>query len=137
MGPSDDQDGQASEEAPDYMAERRAEVRTVVGKLIARAWADEEFRRNLIADPQTYLQAEGLIFPERYVIEFYEDPGAKPGDWHSVGRGSAAIHRFPLPPRPTSQDYFIEALGAVDDGAVACCSPCASCTGAVSAETWY
>lgn len=127
--------GEESEEE-DYMAARRAEVRQVIGKLIARAWVDEDFKRSLIADPQRWLKAEGVYFPERYRIEIYEDPSAEPGDWHSVGRGSAAIHRFPIPLRPLDHDLSAESLESTLSQ-VACCSPCASCTGAVSQETWY
>lgn len=120
----------------DYMAERRAEVAQVVGKLIARAWCDESFKRALISDPQPLLRAEGLYFPERYVIEFYDDPSASPGDWSSTGRGSKAVHRFPIPPKPGSDQIGREVLRD-EDGALACCSPCGSCTGASGPETWY
>ena len=40
--------------------------------------------------------AGGMVAPHAEV-EFFEDPGASPGDWHSVGRGMKAIHRFPIP----------------------------------------
>jgi hypothetical protein len=134
--PSEPTQGAPDEaEDEDYMAARRAEVREAVGRLIARAWMDDAFKRALIADPQHWLRAEGVFFPERYVIEFYEDAAAEPGDWHSVGRGSAAVHRFPIPPVPLGTDLATDPLGE-DAAQVACCSPCASCTGAVSPESW-
>jgi hypothetical protein len=120
----------------DYMAERRKEVALVVGKVIARTWGDEKFKQALIADPQPLLHAEGLYFPERYIIEFYDDPSASLGDWSSVGRGLAAVHRFPIPPRPHADQLAGEVLEGSEDTA-ACCSPCASCTGAASPETWF
>jgi hypothetical protein len=119
----------------DYMAARRREVALVVGKVIARAWSDETFKQALIKDPQPLLHAEGLYFPERYTIEFYDDPSASPGDWSSVGRGLAAVHRFPIPPCPHGAQLAREVLEGGEDSA-ACCSPCASCTGAAGPETW-
>jgi len=125
----------AMADQPEEMDLRREEWRAVVGRLIARAWADEDFKRALIADPHPHLHAEGLIFPESYTVEFYEDPLADLGDWSSVGRGHQAVHRFPIPPRPDQADLIVD-LGGPDGGSVACCSPCASCTGAVSHQTW-
>src|SRR5687767_9544987 len=73
--------GSADEPEEDYMAARRAEVRAAMGRLIARPWMDEEFKRALIANPRRCLEAEGVDFPARYTIEFYEDPSAELGDW--------------------------------------------------------
>lgn len=117
------------------LSEFRQEWRDVVSALIARAWLDDEFKAELIADPHPHLHAAGLMFPERYQVEFYDDPGAEPGDWHSVGRGSSAVHRFPIPTAPETLAARDEALG-LDASALACCCPCASCTGAVTHETW-
>lgn len=120
----------------DDLAQFREEWRDVVSRLIARAWLDEDFKAALIADPHPHLHAAGLVFPERYAVEFYEDPGAEPGDWHSIGRGTSAVHRFPIPPAPAEVAATDEELG-LDASALACCCPCASCTGAVSHETWH
>lgn len=114
----------------------REEWRLVVSRLIARAWLDAEFKAALLADPAPLLHAEGLLFPDRYEVEFYEDPGAAPGDWHSVGRGRRAVHRFAIPPVPERLRSEAEPLGDLDPTGLACCCPCASCTGAVSRETW-
>jgi hypothetical protein len=120
----------------DYMADRRDEVRRVMGRLIARAWVDPAFKTALIAQPKPWLEAEGLFFPERYLSEIYDDPSAELGDWHSIGRGAAAVHRFPIPAPPPDCDLAADNLEA-SLGQVACCSPCASCTGAASHATWY
>lgn len=120
----------------DDLAEFRDEWRDAVAQLIARAWLDPEFKADLIANPHRNLHAVGLLFPDRYAVEFYEDTAAEPGDWHSVGRGSTAIHRFPIPPAPAELAASDEDLG-IDASALACCCPCASCTGAVSHQTWY
>lgn len=121
----------------DDLTDYREEWRLAVSRLIARAWLDPEFKATLIADPTPHLHGEGLIFPDHYEVEFYEDPGASPGDWHSVGRGGSAVHRFAIPPPPDRVRVEAEPLsGAFDPAALACCCPCASCTGAVSQETW-
>jgi hypothetical protein len=121
----------------DELAVYREEWRLAVSRLIARAWLDPEFKVSLIADPVPLLHGEGLIFPDRYEVEFYDDPGAAPGDWHSIGRGGRAVHRFAIPPAPEGVRAEAETLGgAFDPSGLACCCPCASCTGAVSQETW-
>ncbi len=121
----------------DEFSEFRSEWETVIGRVIARAWSDPDYKARLLAEPTAALHAEGLMFPDRYEVEFYEDPGAQPGDWHSIGRGSTAVHRFPIPPAPMPEALNGESLGAVDGSALACCCPCASCTGAVSPQTWH
>lgn len=115
----------------------RDEWESVIARLIARAWSDEDFKQDLLNDPVPALHAEGLIFPDRYVVEFYDDPAASLRDWHSIGRGNRAVHRFPIPPPPDEAQINVETIGAVDAAGLACCCPCASCTGAVSHATWY
>ncbi len=117
-------------------SEFRNEWESVIARLIARAWVDEAFKQQLLADPHVFLHAEGLMFPDRYVVEFYDDPSASLRDWHSVGRGNRAVHRFPIPAAPAGAAVNADSLGVVDASALACCCPCASCTGAVSLETW-
>ncbi len=120
----------------DDLAEYRQEWQDVVSRLIAMAWLDDDFRRELLADPEPHLRAAGLHFPDRYVVEFYEDPSAQPGDWHSIGRGQRAVHRFPIPPAPDRLATRSETFPLLDAAALACCCPCASCTGAASPATW-
>lgn len=121
----------------DDLAEFRDEWQAVVSKVIARAWTDNEFKALLIKDSTAILHAEGLFFPEKYVVEFYDDPGAQCGDWYSIGRGSRAVHRFPIPVAPSLDAVRADDLGSFDGASLACCCPCASCTGAVSHETWF
>ena len=124
------------DEGDDTFSDFRQEWEDVVSRVIARAWSDAAFKERLIGSPAEILHEEGLVFPDRYVVEFYDDPAALPGDWHSVGRGATAVHRFPIPPAPSPDATRVETLGAVDESALACCCPCASCTGAASPETW-
>lgn len=120
----------------DDLGEFRQEWHDVIALQIAKAWLDPEFKADLIANPKPHLHAAGLYFPDRYEVEFFDDPTAQPGDWHSVGRGAKAVHRFPIPPSPEELDANDEILG-IDASALACCCPCASCTGAVSHENWH
>jgi hypothetical protein len=119
----------------DDFSEFRQEWETVISRVIARAWVDPAFKDALIDNPTPILHDEGLVFPERYEVEFFEDQAARPGDWHSTGRGMKAVHRFPIPPAPPEVAVADSALG-MDASGLACCCPCASCTGAVSHETW-
>lgn len=121
----------------DEFSRYRDEWETVIARLIARAWSDEAFKQQLLSDPVPALHAEGLMFPDRYVVEFYDDPAAALRDWHSIGRGNRAVHRFPIPAAPDGLEVNIDTMGALDTSALACCCPCASCTGAVAHTTWY
>ncbi len=123
-------------ETEDEFSAYRDEWEAVISRVIARAWSDDDFKQRLLADATEILHAQGLVFPNRYHVEFYEDPTASMADWHSVGRGSRAVHRFPIPPAPAGSSVNADSLGATDASALACCCPCASCTGAVSLETW-
>lgn len=123
-------------DSTDDLAVYRQEWQDVISRMIAQAWLDAEFRQSLLDDPTPHLHAAGLHFPDRYVVEFYEDPSAQPGDWHSVGRGQRAVHRFPIPPAPDALATRVEHFPLVDASALACCCPCASCTGAASPDSW-
>lgn len=119
----------------DEFSAYREEWETVISRVIAKAWVDSDFKDALIANPTPILHDEGLVFPTRYDVEFFEDSTARPGDWHSTGRGMKAVHRFPIPPAPLELTTSDSDLG-MDASGLACCCPCASCTGAVSHETW-
>jgi hypothetical protein len=44
-----------------------------IGKLIAKAWADEGFKARLLADPATVLAAEGVQTPAGVAIKVVEN----------------------------------------------------------------
>lgn len=129
-------DETAPASAPDALGAYRDEWRRVVSHLIARAWTEPAVKAELLEDPRPLLHAAGLLYPDHYAVEFYEDPAAEPGDWHSIGRGGRAVHRFAIPPPPEALHAGDEPLGTFEAAGLACCCPCASCTGAVSSETW-
>ena len=58
-----------------------------VGKVIAKAWADEAFKARLLADPAAVLAAEGVQTP--------------PGVELKVVENTAGVFNLVLPVRPT------------------------------------
>ena len=44
-----------------------------MGQLIAKCWADEDFKAKLLADPAAILKAEGAEFPEGVTIKAVEN----------------------------------------------------------------
>lgn len=51
----------------------RKEMRKVLAKLIAKAWADARFKAKLMADPASVLRAEGVAIPEGMTIDVFEN----------------------------------------------------------------
>ena len=74
-------------------------------RLIAKCWADEAFKRRLLADPAGTLAAEGMALPEGVTLRVVED--------------TAQTVTLVIPPRPT--DLSDEALeGAVGGVSFSC-----------------
>lgn len=44
-----------------------------IAKIIAKAWADEDFKRRLIADPAAVLRAENMCVPEGVTLKVVEN----------------------------------------------------------------
>jgi hypothetical protein len=55
------------------MAEDKKELNKKYAKLIARAWSDESFKKELLADPRTVLAAHGITVPEGVNIQVLEE----------------------------------------------------------------
>ncbi|NCY23339.1 MAG: NHLP leader peptide family natural product precursor [Alphaproteobacteria bacterium] len=70
-------------------------------RIIAKAWADDDFKARLLADPAAIAAAEGIEVPAGVKIVVHEN---KPGELHVV-----------LPAKP-SADISDEALDAVVGG---------------------
>ncbi len=70
-------------------------------RIIAKAWADDDFKARLLADPAAIAAAEGIAVPAGVKIVVHEN---KPGELHVV-----------LPAKP-SADISDEALDAVVGG---------------------
>ena len=48
------------------------EERKEYAKIIARAWADEEFKQRLLGDPSTVLKENGIDIPAGMTVRFVE-----------------------------------------------------------------
>jgi hypothetical protein len=74
-------------------------------QLIAKCWADEDFKQRLLADPAGTLAAEGMAVPEGVTIRVVED--------------SAQAVTLVIPPRPTElpDDLVVAVAGGRDYGA--------------------
>jgi len=60
------------------MPKSTPEGKKVWARIVANAWADEEYRRRLLADPAAIAKEEGLTLPEGLTLKVVEDaPGTR------------------------------------------------------------
>ncbi|MBI5524050.1 MAG: NHLP leader peptide family natural product precursor [Desulfarculus sp.] len=64
-------------------------------KVVAKAWADEAYKKKLISDPAAVLKAEGLELPQGAQLKVMED--------------TAALRHLVLPAMPADADKLDEA----------------------------
>ena len=67
----------------------REEFQKAYGKVVAKAWADPDFKAKLLADPKTVLKENGLAIPDD--VEF------------RIVENTDKIVHLNLPPEPTGQ----------------------------------
>lgn len=72
------------------------------GKLVAKAWADEEFKAKLLADPMTALKENEITVPEGVDVKVVENT-------------DTTVHLI-LPPAPSSDVLTDEQLEAATGG---------------------
>lgn len=85
-------------------------------KVIAQAWADEDFKKKLLADPKAVLKENGIEFPENIRLNILE--------------GKADEFNLTLPPRPAQ-------LGTIEEiGALRTAYPCPFCSGSWSGHSF-
>ena len=104
--------------------ERTAEARrALLGKVIARAWDDENYKARLMNEPRAVLAEAGLDVPSGVEITVSEQ---KPGTFHLA-----------LPPKPEREGALDDtALEAVAGGTCACWqTPCALCAPGTTGTT--
>ena len=84
-----------------------------ISKIIARAWIDETFKDQLIADPAGALRAVGLAVPDG--AEVVVEEGAT--GWSMSGSSLTRLDRLtlPLPPKPTA-DALLKAWADGETG---------------------
>ena len=59
-------------------------------KIIVKAWMDDDYKRELLADPTARLKQEGVEIPEGVVIRIVED--------------TENVHHMVLPLKPTLEE---------------------------------
>ena len=67
----------------------REEFQKAYGKVVAKAWADEDFKAKLLADPKTVLKGNGVEIPQDVEILVVENT-------------DKIVHLI-LPPEPAGQ----------------------------------
>ena len=55
------------------MAEDKNELGKKYAQVIARAWSDESFKKELLADPRAVLAAHGITVPEGVNLQVLEE----------------------------------------------------------------
>ena len=86
------------------------------GQIIARAWADEEFKARLVSSPKAVLREYGLEMAPGIEVRVVED--------------TEEVRHFVLPPSPTgelSEEELSPAAGA--DSHCGICGGCRRCGG--------
>lgn len=51
----------------------KEEQKKIMAKVVAKAWADEDYKKNLLANPKEVLENEGLEIPEEKKINILEN----------------------------------------------------------------
>ncbi len=60
------------------MTNSTPDLRKTWARVVAKAWADEEFKRRLLADPAAIACEEGVAIPEGLTVTVVEDaPGTR------------------------------------------------------------
>ncbi len=72
------------------------------GKVVAKAWSDEDFKAKLMADPKSVLKENGVEVPDDIEIKVVENSDKQ-------------VH-FILPPKPKEGQLSDEELGRVAGG---------------------
>ncbi len=88
----------------EFNQEQAEEYAKKYGQIVAKAWADEEFKARLLADPAAVLQAEGLAVPAGVELRAVEN--------------TAQVMYLTLPPKP-SEELSDEQLNQVAGGLTA------------------
>lgn len=74
-----------------------------LAKVIARAWADDAFKKKLLSDPHAALKEIGIDVPASVELKVLEDTAGK-------------VHHIVIPPKPSSGDLSEEDLASAAGG---------------------
>jgi hypothetical protein len=78
---------------PEEQRERR------LAKVIAKAWADDEFKARLVGEPVRTLREEGVDIPGDVEIRVVED--------------TAEVRHFLLPEKPRDEELWVEEMAGI------------------------
>jgi hypothetical protein len=96
--------------------EREPQLRRRWGRVVARAWDDDDFRCRLLSEPNEVLREEGIEVPPGVSVRVEEGDGVA---------DDGCLH---LPPKPLIEDLIEDDLGFAKGSAVARSnSRCACC----------
>ena len=87
------------------MADPQAQQKKM-GQIIAKAWSDENFKHQLVANPAAVLKAEGVEIPAGVAVRVMEN--------------TATVFHLVLPPKPTTGELSDEQLENVAGGFSKC-----------------
>lgn len=92
----------------------REEFQKAYGKLVAKAWADEEFKAKLLADPMAVFKENDITIPAGLEVKIVEN--------------TDKIAHMILPPAPAGE-LKDEQLKAANESKCLSCDQCLACTG--------
>jgi hypothetical protein len=90
------------------------------GQIVGRAWADDDFKRRLLADPASALQEHGLTPPAGVCVEVLDGPDQEADDADDV-------MRLVLPARPSAEELSEDELCSVGGPGAAPAARCEWC----------
>jgi hypothetical protein len=93
--------------------EKAEEQAKKMEQLVAKTWADEVFKKRLIADPAAVLKEAGLEVPEGVKVKVVED--------------TDTVMHLVLPPKPSEDELSEEQLSQAAGGH--CSGGCGGCGG--------
>ena len=80
------------------------------GRIVSKAWADEQFKQRLLADPVAVLKENGVAVPAGITVNVIEN--------------TATVYNLTLPGKPSAAELTDDELESIAGGRVAASSIC-------------
>lgn len=81
---------------------RKEDQKKIFGKMVAKAWTDEEYKARLLSDPKSVFKENDVDVPDGVEIKIVEDTGK--------------VKHYTLPPSPVEGELRDEDLEKVSGG---------------------
>jgi hypothetical protein len=88
-------------------------------RIVAKAWADDQFKSRLLLDPVPVLQEHGVEFPSGTQVKVVENAAAE--------EESTEVRYFTLPAKPTGELSEEDFTGPGWEAAICFCLRCGRC----------